>query len=124
MKRYVLFGFPDYETAWLERCIVGVCNDLDKAIEQVEYDRILQALDTKTGDIWTYTADKSYLPKEWKESGSVKTYPVLDVPERECAVDGCENTFQPRFGGYPGKYCSEACKAKAYRRRKKETLTA
>lgn len=38
--------------------------------------------------------------------------------KRECGISECQNTFIPRKGGHPQKFCSGACKAKAYRRRK------
>lgn len=42
-----------------------------------------------------------------------------EVKIERCALDGCPNIYIARASGKPGKYCSGACKAKAYRMRKK-----
>ena len=40
------------------------------------------------------------------------------IEVERCALEGCNNIYAVRASGKPGKYCSGACKAKAYRIRK------
>lgn len=71
LKRFVLFKFPDYETAWLERCVVGDIDTLDSklldsdALQNYTY----QALDIKTGDIMEYNWDGKVW--KWEKEGNV-----------------------------------------------------
>lgn len=67
--RFILFDFPDYETADIEAGIIGTCTSLDSVLEQVYYSGSLQALYTQTGDMW------EYFPREWKKISNVGSKP-------------------------------------------------
>jgi hypothetical protein len=42
---------------------------------------------------------------------------------RKCAIEECRNFFAPHAGGHAQKFCSDACRVKAYTRRKKMPLS-
>lgn len=67
--RFILFDFPDYETADIEMGIIGTCTSLDSVLEQIHYSGSLQALDTQTGDMW------EYFPHEWKKISNAGSKP-------------------------------------------------
>jgi hypothetical protein len=74
MKRFVIFNFPPYEGAWLERAIQGSCDDLGGVEAKVEESGDLQALDMETGAIWGYDYDS----EEWRIKSNVGSFSDLD----------------------------------------------
>ena len=64
MKRYIVFGFNDYEGTDLTSCILGTSNHFAVCkILADDYDTI-QVLDTHSGAIWEWDGRK------WRHEGN------------------------------------------------------
>jgi len=70
MRRFIAFSFPEYETAWLVRCVKGHFDMLDGIGDDCKAAEGFEVLDTKTGDVYDWDAQLERWNKDYNVSNS------------------------------------------------------